>query len=292
MNLKRGLPKFQSWQEGFKAVGSWSFALAVGVAAVWLNGTHDVRQTELSILRQLFELRGACPAPESVAVVLADSASHEKLGTSHGGSLPASVFADALEKIELGQPKAILVRTWIPDLDDEHDFQRVKSAVVKIPTAVMEDVPVGWRREINTLGSIDITRYERGEAVENAARVALPDFTVAGTEEVSARLSWSTDSEEPFAKCVPLAEGLAKVADYKLAEAGPDDMINFYGPANTIAAISVNDLLSTPANELRRRFEGRVVLFDDEGALIHGLEPLRQRFYGPLYCGADAGNRS
>lgn len=244
------------WRRYSKAIRQILLAEFIAFGALGLASSHEGIAFDQEMLRYFFELRGARLSPPDLLIIAIDDASYAALGASMNFPLPRRYIAEALERIGDSSPRVVILDAAVPaepELDPESD-QRIEAALNRLPTTIWSGALPA--EPANGSPSVVLRSDER---FRKAARLELP-MTVAGTNGVVFYISSSQSPSASLVERVPITQALVELGKMNIGKPGPNDLINFYGPAGTIPRLSISDLLSAEPTSLRSRLAGRILL--------------------------------
>jgi len=216
------------------------------------------------LLRTLFALRGEIPPPKDVVLIAIDDLSYEALELRAN---PQKTLADVITKIHLGDPSLLIIDLSIkPQLSSEHSLILAES-IASGPTTIML-----YKRNVQNLSKREKEKHNKVKFLND------PLVSKAATFEVDPRIgtlqdimfkirledpkNGSDEKQVPFLK--PLRLTGFKVE--KIPQKG--DLINFYGPPNTITYHSMFEVMK---NELD--LNGKVVIMGYKSQIANAITP-------------------
>jgi CHASE2 domain-containing sensor protein len=251
-------------------IGTFGLALiiAFGSARIWAKDTGQ--ELDLWLLSRFFHQRGPRPLPNDIVIVSIDDESYVRLREAYPDyerrlsprwPFPRRFEAEALENIIKAKPRAIIIDLrFAADADDPAADARIEEALRTAPTSI-------WSGKTPQPGSdfrvSDGTQYVTlpSELRFRAAAKMQLDMLIAGHFGVFARLTLDDRPEASLYERVPLARPLVELAQFKVEAPGRFDLINFYGPPQTIPRIPLYRLVGERAGDIREKLQGKVVLF-------------------------------
>jgi adenylate cyclase len=201
------------------------------------------QQLETSQTDVWFRVRGARPPPSDLILAALDEATYRELGLSHIQPLPRVLIGELLDKIrEAGAEACFLDFIFRDPGINVEDNAKLASALGAFPTFI---------------GAFDYV--ERDNIAKTSKLVEVfprTEFSTASTRVVKVNLV-EVDSVRYFTQpkaiereVIPLPYSYARWAKLA-AEPAFQDLINYYGPPDTIPAVSIYKILRNerPANE-------------------------------------------
>lgn len=246
------------------------FSFFVTALAFWIATSSLGRRMDINVLSIFFSTRGPIAVPREVITVSIDDKSYKTLESSTNYPLPRKFVATAFEHIADANPKLLILDLKFPaerTFDPESDARMV-AAIERSPATI-------WSGRADGGENSDILPSD--SPFRKASKMEL-DMLVAGTSgyriyignprKLGKQLPVTTvDHSTPdpikaaFYERVAIAKPLVELANYSLGVPGAHELINFYGPSETIERISLVDLITPESVEdAKKKLHGKVVL--------------------------------
>jgi len=206
--------------------------------------------------------------PDGIVIVGIDEPTYKTLGLTSKQSVPRRSLAQAVSRIHAAKPRlVVLAYNSAPEAGDGGANKELSQAIERGPTiiagtSISRRSPEGGLASTDSLDS-SVQIETTHEFLNSAHGVIRLTFLFDGR---SVRLLSSDDKPNLSAyDRIPLLRPLRTFTEAALADPGPRDLINFYGPAGTIPSVSLSDVLKFSESDLASKLNGRVVLIAPYG---------------------------
>ena len=230
-------------------------ALGLTFASLYFYKSPLGQSLELFVLKQFFSLRGSRPSPTNLLIVKIDDKSYQALQASPKFAFPRKYVAEALRKIVDAKPRLIIVDANIPTeplLDPQADAL-LETGLKDGPTTIWTgELPKASSEDEDTVTIRSDVRFRK------AAKLELPMSVSTNLGQPIFMSDVSVKSEDPYLR-VPIIRALVELAHYSIETPGRFDLINFYGPKNTLPSISLSDIVLNESENLDTQFHGKVI---------------------------------
>lgn len=235
-------------------VGTRYYALfLVAVLTAYLWAQPAALPLKHAYLRASFQLRGPTPPSEEILIV----SIQRSLASAHGGVLPRSIIADALERLASAGVRALFIDAhFSPDDRESEANTRIASAIGSVPTVI------GAGR-IKTRTSWPQSLEVGNEPVIYQAARWVMEFdiltAVSGVDHVASYLdnSWGV-APDRFPK-LPMQRALSEATGLTISLPPGVKLLNFYGPPGSIRRIPVEELLQLSPEALPSLVKDRII---------------------------------
>lgn len=252
-----GRAALRKW--GFSVVAlALALILALGsIKRYSIGGNQDF--FEIARLKTLFSWRGIRAVPDDVVIAAIDGAAVSQL--ANGARIfPRKFAALALKKIIEARPRAVIldVRAGVDPTDPASDEQ-LEHALAAGPTSLVASEPYVEGATFCGRKS-EYSPSESDPRFLNAAKVKISMSTLE-TFGYRMKISSCDDSSMAASRRAPLIIPLTELGGYEVTAPGLRDLINFYGPADTIPKFSLAKIINDDPATIQRYFQNKVVLF-------------------------------
>ena len=245
----------RKWRKGSSLFRLSLVSLVLVSLHSWLFLGPVGQRVEPYLLNGWFALRETQQPPSEVSIVAIDERSYEKLGLSYLDPWPRQLFVELMHRLKQYNAKVVIYDAVFNSAgSDAAVDQRLAQSFSELPTFIGE-YEVDQSYISGAVGAEKTVVSSQEQFKKNAK----------GVVNLNCPLDFGMWRRFPLimdqGRAVPnLAKAL--FSDSKLIRPFPQsgDFINFYGPARTITAFPIADVLKDSELALRESYENRVVL--------------------------------